>query len=515
MKKLLAIAVMLSSLIYIVGCGEDKDPDLVAPFVTAPSAQSVQVGTSVDLSFTFTAEAGFVSSAVTASGGTATVKTDGTAGATSGTIVVTFVAGTTEGPGSVTLTVTDKEGDSDDATVALAVIAEEVIPNEVLSGIISANMKLTSDRIYELAGRVIVKEGVTLEIEAGTIVKGREGSASLASTLVIARGAKILAEGTAEKPIIFTSILDNIQVGEKKGTNLSRTDNQKWGGLIILGKAKVSAEKGDTEALIEGLPADEAYALYGGNDDADNSGILKYVSIRHGGTLIGANNEINGLTLGGVGNGTTIDHVEIYATLDDGIELFGGSVNVSNLLVYWQGDDGVDIDQNYSGTITNFVVSHGDGVGTDEGLEIDGPENSTYTSGLFTLKDGTIINDGIAGSAADLKSKAQGTLNNIKFTGYASAKLKFRASYETDCATYKSDAFKYLVDATPKFIVTGCEFAGGVSVYTESKNASDVACAVPAADVTLAGTKAVSTTATGADMAAFSGWSLAHMNGQL
>jgi hypothetical protein len=207
-----------------------------------------------------------------------------------------------------------------------------------------------------LDNKVVVDEGVTLTIQAGTIVKGLPGENTLASALVVARGGKLLAEGTASRPIIFTAEADNIAVGQTAGTNLEKIDNKLWGGVIVLGSAPISAENGDTETNIEGIPVEEGYGLFGGSDEEDNSGVLKYISIRHGGISIGEGNEINGLTLGGVGNQTLIENVEVYATLDDGIECFGGTVNIDNALVFYQGDDGIDLDMNYSGTISNFGV---------------------------------------------------------------------------------------------------------------------------------------------------------------
>ena len=167
----------------------------------------------------------------------------------------------------------------------------------------------------------------------------------------------------------MTSVLDNINVGQRNGSNLDETDKGLWGGLIVLGKATISADA--ATALIEGLPANEPWAIYGGSDDADNSGTITYISVRHGGTLIGDGNEINGITFGGVGNGTTVSNIEVFATLDDGVEFFGGSVNATNVSVTAQGDDAFDIDQAYSGTIDNFVYVAGDD--SDHGLEIDGP----------------------------------------------------------------------------------------------------------------------------------------------
>ncbi len=213
---------------------------------------------------------------------------------------------------------------------------------------------------------------MTLTIEPGVIVKGDAGSGANATALLIARGATLMAEGTATSPIIFTGSADNIQPGSITSPNLPKsTINGLWGGLIICGKAPISA---DAPAMqIEGIPASDVNGLYGGTDPADNSGVIRYVSIRHGGANIGEGNEINGLTLGGVGSGTTIDHVEVVANQDDGVEFFGGTVDVSDVIVYAAGDDAIDVDQAWSGTLDNFIVIC---EGTDHALEIDGPEGS-------------------------------------------------------------------------------------------------------------------------------------------
>ena len=319
------------------------------------------------------------------------------------------------------------------------------------AGAISANETWSADQIHYIKGRCWVENNSTLTIEPGTIIKGRTGTEANAAALIITRGSKLNAVGTASKPIIFTSELDNIELGQLSGTNLNENDRGKWGGLVILGAAKISAEDGDVEARIEGIPATESYGLFGGSDDTDNSGIITYLSIRHGGALLGEGNEINGLTLGGVGNGTTINHIEIVGNVDDGIEWFGGSVNVDDVIVYYQGDDGLDIDMNFSGTVDNFMVVQGGD--TDEGLEIDGPEGSTHTTGLFTLKNGTIITNDGKGSGADLKSKAQGTIENCSFIGYSKF-IKVRASFsDTSNCTAKTDAYTNLTDVSPKLII--------------------------------------------------------------
>lgn len=285
-----------------------------------------------------------------------------------------------------------------------------------VTGAITENTTWTSDNIYKLNQKVVVDAGVTLTIEEGTIIKGTPGTGSLASALIIARGAKINAVGTPSKPIVFTSSSDNIEVGQTAGTNLDENDRGLWGGLILLGNAPCSFSGDITEAQIEGIPADDTFGLYGGTDAADNSGVLSYISIRHGGALIGEGNEINGLTLGGVGNGTVINNIEVIANIDDGIEFFGGTVNVSNVLVWAQGDDGLDIDQAYSGTIDNAVVVLGDF--SDHALEIDGPEGTA--TGSFTLQNVTLIGNLVTenGEYADFRSKAMGNTSNVYAYGF-------------------------------------------------------------------------------------------------
>ncbi|MBU3926352.1 MAG: hypothetical protein KKB74_00995 [Bacteroidetes bacterium] len=337
--------------------------------------------------------------------------------------------------------------------------------NEIITktGILTANETWTSNNIYLLEKKVVVGAGVTLTIESGTIIKGKPGEETLASALVVARGGKLMAEGTADNPIIFSAEADNITFGEKFGTNLTKEDNKLWGGVIVLGAAPISAENGDTETNIEGIPTEEGYGLFGGSNATDNSGVISYISIRHGGISIGEGNEINGLTLGGVGSGTSISNVEVYATLDDGLECFGGTVNVSNLLIFYQGDDGVDLDMNYAGTVSDFAVVHGDGIGTDEGAEIDGPEGSTYVTGMFTLSNGKFINEGTEPSAADFKSDAQGYINNCSWINYGTAKpVKFRTKFVdpgVNC-NHKEDAYLHLVSDPATLVFTNCSIEG-------------------------------------------------------
>ncbi len=256
-----------------------------------------------------------------------------------------------------------------------------------------------TDKTYILDGLVFVNDGQVLTIEPGTLIKGKAGQGESASALIIARGGKINAEGTASKPIIFTAEADN-----REGTGVDADAQGLWGGLIILGRA--TTNNLTTDKAIEGIPTSETRGLYGGNDDADNSGVLKYVSIRHGGTDIGEGNEINGLTLGAVGSGTVIDYVEIVANKDDGIEFFGGAVTVKHVVVAKCGDDAYDYDEGFHGKGQFWLAIQGKDA--DRGGEHDGgpgdnetgtpyakPEiyNATYISlkgdgnKTFTLRD--------------------------------------------------------------------------------------------------------------------------------
>jgi len=288
----------------------------------------------------------------------------------------------------------------------------------VISENITEDKTLTNDQVWTLDGRVAVTDGVTLTIEPGTIIKGQGGTGANASVLIIAQGATIDAQGTAAAPIIFTSIADDIEIGQNAGSNLDQNQRGLWGGLIVLGRAPISVNGDSPTAQIEGIPASDINGLYGGTNSADDSGVLRYVSIRHGGALIGDGNEINGLTLGGVGTGTEISHIEVVANVDDGIEFFGGTVNASNLFVWACGDDHFDIDQAYSGTIDNAMSVHG--VATDHGLEIDGPEGSLQ--GGFTINNLTLLSDpAFGGEIADYRSNAQGATNNVLVAGFAAA----------------------------------------------------------------------------------------------
>lgn len=229
-------------------------------------------------------------------------------------------------------------------TVAVGSVSAQV----VVTDDITADTIWESENTYLLDGLIFVDNGATLTIEPGTVIKGLEQTnittGDGASALIIRRGARLIADGTKEEPIIFTSELDDVDDPD----DLTHTDRGLWGGVILLGEAPTNQSESLTQ--IEGIPA-EIEARYGGNDPNDDSGVLRYISIRHGGFSISGveGDEINGLTMGAVGNGTTIEYVEVFANFDDCFEWFGGTVNTKYLVGAFCGDDTFDYDQGYRG----------------------------------------------------------------------------------------------------------------------------------------------------------------------
>lgn len=295
------------------------------------------------------------------------------------------------------------------------------------SGEITSDETWTSDNEYYLDGFVFVKDGATLTIEPGTVVKGLAKSnittGDFTSALVITRGGKINASGTYDNPIIFTSELDDVTDAEDLNLADESESRGLWGGLILLGKAPIGDES--TEATIEGLPAGDN-STYGGPIEDDNSGTLKYVSIRHGGAEIVTDEEINGLSLGGVGSGTTIENVEVVFNKDDGIEFFGGSVSITYALVAYCGDDSYDWDLGWRGN-GQFWVAIGDTEAGDHGGEWDGckpDDNARYANpniSNFTFIGGF---DGVTKGAAKnehaiiLRDGSAGTITDGIIAGY-------------------------------------------------------------------------------------------------
>ncbi len=369
---------------------------------------------------------------------------------------------------------------------------------------ITSNTTWTADEVYVLNTRIAIEDGATLTIEPGTVIKGKLGAESNATALIVARGGKLIAEGTAAAPIIFTSIADEIVSGQIESPNLAPTSSGLWGGVIILGNAPISADASSVQ--IDGIPPSDQNGLYGGTDTADNSGILRYVSIRHGGTDIGAGNEINGLTLGGVGSGTVIDHVEVISNVDDGIEFFGGSVNATNLIVWNQGDDAFDCDQSYSGTIDNYISIAG--AASDHSLELDGGEGAGIAS--FTFMNGTCQGYNVDGTGGgeyiDFRAAVNCKIENTYFFGY-SDNSDVELDGDAESANWTSGA----IDVSSLQFNTSHLTSGNLSVGAIFADKSDMdAFASRAPDATNVTTRTV-----GADASEFAGWTVIDALGAL
>ncbi len=259
---------------------------------------------------------------------------------------------------------------------------------------------------YLIDGRVYVNDGQTLTIEPGAVIRFKEGQGEDASALIIARGGRIIAEGTEDEPIIFTAEQDNLS-----GSVTPKTSGL-WGGIYILGKAEINSASG--EEHIEGIPTTETRAMYGGLTNDDNSGILRYVSIRHGGTRLSDINDVNGLTLGGVGNKTTIEYVEVISCQDDGVEIFGGTVDCKYIVTAFCGDDLLDIDRGYNGNIQFIVGVQEQNFGSTI-IEISDRENKPM--GMPIIANGTFIGqgEGLNKECVIFNSSAAGMIINSIF----------------------------------------------------------------------------------------------------
>jgi uncharacterized membrane protein/major membrane immunogen (membrane-anchored lipoprotein) len=304
-------------------------------------------------------------------------------------------------------------GSSSKSESAAEGTAQYVQENTELKGDFAEDVTLDAGKAYKINGKVNFLDGTTLTIPAGTTLYGSTPS----SYLAINAGAMIDAEGTTANPIVFTSADDY------NGTS-SKDAQGEWGGLVLIGKAPIH---GDTKTY-------EAGDQVGGGDVADdNSGTLKYVIIKHTGFEVEVDKELNGLSLLAVGSGTTISDIAVIGSADDGIEIWGGTVNLSNVYVYNAGDDSLDTDLGYTGTIDNAVVvqkvvdktnydSSGIESGNDEddytsGATITDPLDMTVQATMPTLKNATI--DAVGG-AIYLKNDSGYIFDNVLVTTKAS-----------------------------------------------------------------------------------------------
>jgi hypothetical protein len=278
----------------------------------------------------------------------------------------------------------------------------------ILSGRINTDRTLKAGTTYKLRGIVYLVDGATLSIEAGTRI---EGEKSTRGALVVTRGSKLIAQGTKEKPIVFTSDAGTPTAGD-------------WGGIVLLGRATTNAVFNNITGVGEvegGVNNGEGLGLFGGADDADNSGTLKYVRIQYAGYAFLPDKELNSLTMGGVGNGTTIDYVQVTHALDDAFEWFGGTVNASHLIAYKTLDDDLDTDNGYRGKV-QFVIIQRDSTIADKSKVESFESDNNASGGTVTPQTSAIFSN-----VTSIGPRA--ALNNVGSSNYlAGAQIRRNSS---------------------------------------------------------------------------------------
>lgn len=292
--------------------------------------------------------------------------------------------------------------DDDDKDGSAPVISGVLPDGSTLNGEITENTTLGEGLSYKLSGGVHVKAGATLTIKPGVNIVAVDDDTP--DYILIEQGAKIDAQGTASNPIVMTS----------------ETSESKWGGIHICGYAHTNAEGGKGSSEIGG-------ASYGGSNDVDNSGVLKYIRLEYTGFALDEEHESNGISFYGVGNGTVVDHVEAYKGGDDGFEFFGGSVNVSNMVVISCNDDSYDWTEGWNGTATNiFAYQENEatlGYACDCLIEADNNEANYAATPVAhpTIKNAIFIGNGGAKQGVRLRRGTQVTMNGVKVCGKGKA----------------------------------------------------------------------------------------------
>ena len=283
---------------------------------------------------------------------------------------------------------------------------DPVIPEpepSVLQGSITSDLTLKSGNSYTLNGELLVKEGATLNIEPGVKIVAQYDDR--VDYILIEQGAKINAEGTTSAPIVMTS---------------SKEEPGAWGGIHICGRAHTNAEGGKGSSEIGG-------AVYGGDNDADNSGVLKYVRVEYTGYAFDEEHEANGMTFYGVGNGTVVENCEAYHGSDDGFEFFGGSVNVKNMVVVNCSDDSFDWTEGWNGKGENLVAfqeSEGTlGYDCDCLIEADNNENNYAATPVShpVLRNLILVGNGGSKQGIRLRRGTEVQITSAKVCGKAKA----------------------------------------------------------------------------------------------
>ena len=302
--------------------------------------------------------------------------------------------------------------------------------NSVLQGSIVSDLTLKSGNTYTLNGEFLVKEGATLNIEPGVKIVAQYDDR--VDYILVEQGAKINALGTASAPIIMTS---------------SKEEPGAWGGIHICGRAHTNAEGGKGSSEIGG-------ATYGGSNDADNSGVLKYVRVEYTGYAFDEEHEANGMTFYGVGNGTIIENCEAYHGSDDGFEFFGGSVNVKNMVVVNCSDDSFDWTEGWNGKGENLVAYQESastlGYDCDCLIEADNNENNYSATPVShpVLKNLILVCNGGSKQGIRLRRGTEVEITSAKVSGKGKAVAVESAETENALLNGKSKLIHVSISGT-------------------------------------------------------------------
>ncbi len=339
----------------------------------------------------------------------------------------------------------------DQSTAAVTITDSAPLPQMTLSNSIIGDVTLTSDTLWLIDGLVVVESGATLTIEPGTTIAGYDGTADQTSYMIVDKGAQIIADGTEAEPIVFTST--------KVAIDGAAPAVGQWGGLTIIGQAG--------NAQVNPYEVNDVFVA-GSSDLADNSGILRHVKILNSGITMDVDKEINGLSMVGVGSGTTVENITVDLSDDDGIELWGGTVNLTNINITRCTDDYFDIDDGFSGTVSNLNITTTTG---NAAIEMSGTTTAIFDGfnivqngsakegGIYFKKDGVgghfkngTISDNVTDTYGAFYSKSadgvsdtvdaanisfenvtiDGTSTDARFTGTSAATIE--AIYDADSA---------------------------------------------------------------------------------
>ena len=274
-----------------------------------------------------------------------------------------------------------------------------------LSGVYTENITLDPTIEYIVTGPVLIANGATLTVPAGMTIKAQPVGVN--AYIAIQQGGRIIADGSASEPIVFTS-------------NAASPASGDWGGIVLCGRAPINSTPDGSE---DTATSEVGSLSYGGNNPTDNSGILEYVRIEYAGGAIDGNAELNGLSLYGVGSATTIDYVQVYEGSDDGFEFFGGTVSASHLVVVNSEDDSIDWTEGFVGTLTDVYVQHG--TAHDKAFECDGFNTDFSNEGGYfskpTVTNVTIVGANDASEAIRLRAGTQGIFTNMVFNDFDEA----------------------------------------------------------------------------------------------